>query len=839
MFGGPHENMMPYSRFADGAESQTGLFTIWRKQGRVYFEISPAQLDHPYLLAPILASGLGKGLFAGLHLRDVLWKFHRVDDQILTLEANPYAKVAGGTASALAVADAFPDSIISSDAIVAINPDNGNPVFPADALFTDIGYLSDILSILSGNPFAPRYGLNRSLSYYGPTKAFPNNVDVETDLTLSGQGGIDTVPDPRSLFVKVHFSIVELPNDGYRPRYADDRIGYFITARRQFDRYTEPDNFVRYIERWNVQKSDPRAAVSRAKNPIVYYLSNDIPMQYRAPIRRALLTWNKAFEAIGITHAIEVRQQPNDRDWDPDDVRYSVVRWIVSAEPLFVAAAPVFVNPLNGEIIRADLIIDGNTIRAANNTLETVVDPTHNPSAAQALACAQNDCDYGEEMGRQQQWAQVVLANGGAFGREGNTPAWFIDRYLTSVVLHESGHTLGLRHNFQGSTLYTLAQIHNERFTRAHGLSASVMDYNPVNVSLHGQPQGEYFQTLLGPWDYYTIKYGYELIPSESADGELSVLQRLAAQSTRPELAYATDEDDSWEGGFSTDPRVNQFDLSNDPLAYTEGVLRIDQRLLNSLDQRLPRTGQSYAEVRRVFHTLLANWWSVSRVATHYVGGEYFTRNHRGDPHARLPFTPVPRSEERRAFGLLDRYVFSDDAFHFSPALINSLGDDRFSHWESNPNQLGRLDFPVDEYVEAYQVALLIQIWQPSVLARLAGLESRVARPGDTMSLADLYDWTDASMWGDLRSGRTTVPRAHRSLQHFYAELLIHIMLKPDPGTPNDARTLARHHLSWLRDRLSSALQRGGYDEATTANFEDIRALADRALSASLILPAW
>lgn len=840
MFGGGQPGtLMPYARFVEGATPQVGLFTLWRKQGRVYFEISPSQLDHPYLLAPILASGLGKGLFAGLHLRDVLWKFHRNEDQIQSLEANPFAKVAAGTPSALAVASAFPDSVVSSDPIVAINNENGDIVFGAEALFTDIGYLSDVLGILSGNPFGARYGLNRTLSYYGPTKAFPNNVDIETDLTLSGGGGIDTVPDQRSLFVKLHYSIVALPDDGYRPRFADDRIGYFITARRQFDTYREPDNFVRYIERWDIRKRDPSARSSPAKNPIVFYLSNDIPTQYRAPIRRALLTWNSAFEAIGITHAIMVRQQPNDPNWDPDDIRYSVVRWIVSTEPIFVAAAPVFVNPLNGQIIRADLIIDGNSVRGGQTVLDTIVNPTRSLTPAQTLVCAQNDCDYGEAMGQQQQWAQTVLANDGVLPRDGTLPDWFVAGYLSAVVLHESGHTLGLRHNFEGSTAYSLAQLHNQRFTQAHGLSASVMDYTPINVSPHGQPQGSYFQSMLGPWDYYTIKYGYAPIAAGSSEAELPALRRLAAQATRPELRYATDEDNTWESGFSTDPRVNQFDLSDDPIAYAEGVLRIDRRLLDSLPRRLPAKGQSYAETRRVFRILLANWWSVSRLATHYMGAEYFTRNHRGDPHAQLPFTPVPRSEEQRAFGVLDRYVFSDDAFRFSPSLINSLGDDRFLHWESNPNQLGRLDFPVDEYVEAYQVALLAQIWQPSVLARLAGLESRVAHPGDTMNLADLYDWTDASMWRDTAGGQRSVPRAHRSLQHFYAELLIHIMLKPDPGTPNDARTLARHHLVWLRDRLTGALQRGGYDEATTANFEDIRTLSDRALGATLTLPAW
>ncbi|MBV8340478.1 MAG: hypothetical protein JO343_11065, partial [Candidatus Eremiobacteraeota bacterium] len=178
-----------------------------------------------------------------------------------------------------------------------------------------------------------------------------------------------------------------------------------------------------------------------------------------------------------------------------------------------------------------------------------------------------------------------------------------------------------------------------------------------------------------------------------------------------------------------------------------------------------------------------------------------------------------------------------DDAFSYPPSLINDLGADRYSHWQAEPNALDRLDFPLDEYVESYQLDLLGQMWQPNVLARLSQLESSVERPGQTMSLADLYDWTDDAMWADLGQRRVTIPRQHRALQHAYAEMLVRIMLHPDPGAPSDARTLARHHLVTLSDRLASALRRGGWDEATVANLEDIQTLVQRALAANAILP--
>ena len=137
------------------------------------------------------------------------------------------------------------------------------------------------------------------------------------------------------------------------------------------------------------------------------------------------------------------------------------------------------------------------------------------------------------------------------------------------------------------------------------------------------------------------------------------------------------------------------------------------------------------------------------------------------------------------------------------------------------------------------KIFLLNQMWQPTVLERLDSLDARSPKPGATMRLADLYDWCDAAIWGDLsRHDITTVPEVHRVLQLRYADLLAHVMLRPDPGTPLDASGLARHHLAALETRLDAALARGGYDEATTANFEQVRATVSRALSATTTMPA-
>lgn len=838
----PYEGQMPYERFTDGATAQTGLFTVWRKQGQVYLELTPQQLDTPFLLVPILASGLGEGLFSGIDFDPILLQFHRNGPTILTTEQNTHAKAEPGSPAAEAVALSYPQSVISADAITAIDRTSGDVVIPANVFLTDIVDLTDAINgppTLSFGPVA-HYHIDPRLSYLGTTKSFPQNVDLEADLTLSSAtpGAMDTVPDSRELFLRMHYSIVALPDDGYRPRYADDRVGYFITARRQYDDEETQTSFVRYINRWNVQKTDPSARVSPAKHPIVYYLSDDIPSQYRPTIASALLTWNAAFERIGITHAIEVRQQPADPSWDPDDVRYNVVRWVVSPDDAF-AYGPSLVDPLTGEIFRADVVVDGNLVRFGRDQQVDLVDPTAAMTPQQRASCSLSDCDYGYGEHEQAAWASLALAQDGAFGPGGDPPARFVDAFLFSIVLHESGHDLGLRHNFAGSTIYTPAELKDKKFTDVHGLSSSVMDYVPVNLSPHGQPQGDYFQTMLGPWDYFNIEYGYGAMPGGSTDGELPALEALASRTSQPQLVYGTDEDAEWFDGFASDPRVETWDLSDDPLSYADDELTIDRRLFSTMPTRLPERGRSYADVRRGFIVALDNVFGAAGLATHFIGGEYFSRAHRGDPGAPVPFRPLPRAVEQHAFSLLNQNVFGDGAFAFSPALLNRLGDSRFNHWESDPNAGLRLDFPVEEYVEVNQAALLYQMWQPTVMERLDAMDARETASHQSMDLADLFDWSDDGIWADLSSPKVTdVPEVHRALQQRYAQLLEHVMLRPDPGTPLDASALARHHLIALQHQLAAALARSGYDEATQANFEEIQASINSALTASTVIPS-
>ena len=183
-------------------------------------------------------------------------------------------------------------------------------------------------------------------------------MQVAATYASGGTMRLDTVADSRGVTINVHYSISLLPQTGYQPRLADDRVGYFVTVIKDYSKKYETDRFVRYVNRWDLRKAEPSAELSPPKRPIVFWLEKTIPFEFRKPIREGILEWNKAFEKAGFANAIEVRQQPDDADWDPEDINYNTFRWITAGAGF--AMGPSRVNPLTGEILDADMIFDSD-----------------------------------------------------------------------------------------------------------------------------------------------------------------------------------------------------------------------------------------------------------------------------------------------------------------------------------------------------------------------------------------------------------------------------------------------------------------------------------------------
>jgi hypothetical protein len=831
----------PYAAFVKKAERQAGLIDVVRKDDDVYLDLGPDQFDRPFIVAPVLASGVGIDAFAGRVYPTFLLEFKRVGKRVLWIDKNTDFSAPPGTAAANSLAISVTDSVINSTPIVAEDEAKKRVVVSAAFFLGDFENVGRELGggggpvILFGLTPHAGFTVDTTKSYVEKVKALPKNDEILANLAFSGPpGDVSGAPDGRGVRLRMHYSIVEAPQAStYVPRLADDRVGYFITAQKRFDNDALPTPFVRYIDRWNFNNG-----------PIVYYLTDEIPAQYKPAIRAGLLAWNAAFSKIGIPNAIEVRDQPKDPAWDPDDIRYSTVRWIASDQSPFAAYGPSIADPRTGEILRVEIVIDGESLRSIKRGFVDSVLPLRATArdaaglplgpAPVALRCDDPAaCDTFDD-------DSATLAAVGAFslraaGASAETTERYAESWLQMAVLHESGHNFGLRHNFISATLYSLAQVHDKRFTQAHGLVGSVMGYTPLNLSPPGQAQGDYFQLRLGPYDYWAIRYGYEKFPNvRRPDDEKLALRGIASEGSRREYAYATDEDA--DGPLAIDPRVAPFQLSSDPLAFDANQFAVVDDLVAQLDRRYPRDDRPYYEERRTFETLMKAYARAAMLATKWVGGTYTSRDHRGQPGGHAPLRPVPRAEARRAFTLLSEHVFSSRAMRFPPQLLADLGAEHFLH--RGVEGVEPPDFPIEEYVGALQDGVMFALFSPDTMSRLADDAYKIAPGTRAMTLDDLFGWTQAAVWDDLHSGLASIDPLHRGLQRRYTNFLVAFSLAPsflvsEIGYPSDSASLARYELRRLAPRVDAALRSQRLDVATRAHLEDVRSRVHRALEPS------
>ncbi|MBQ6620741.1 MAG: zinc-dependent metalloprotease [Thermoguttaceae bacterium] len=366
------EEKRKFSELAPDATAIPGLIPLYRKKETLYAELNSSHLDTDYIVVISIARGIGSGLlYTGQSWElgdDILWQFRKVDDRIQIVRRNYRYTAESGTPEASAVKMDYADSILYSLPILAVGPSGG------DIIDLTGVFLSDLPGIASRA--LPGFSFARERSTWGKIKGkndrLTDNIELEVNAAYTGgnstSDGDPLVIDRKGVAVTIHYSISKLPTSGYNPRLADERVGYFTTAVKNMSKNQDDGNFVRYINRWNLRKLEPKAECSLPKKPIVFWLEKTIPYAYRKPIRDGILEWNQAFEEAGFYNAIEVRQQEENDDWDPEDINYNTIRW--SETGLGFSIGPSRVNPLTGEILDADIVLDVGFIKSWNREFE-------------------------------------------------------------------------------------------------------------------------------------------------------------------------------------------------------------------------------------------------------------------------------------------------------------------------------------------------------------------------------------------------------------------------------------------------------------------------------------
>jgi hypothetical protein len=635
------------------------------------------------------------------------------------------------------------------------------------------------------------------------------------------------VPDSRSLFVGHHYSLAPLPDEAMKPRRADARIGLMTQSVLDFSSDLQRSPRVHMVERWRLEKKDPQAELSEPVKPITFWIDRNVPLKYRAVVAEALLEWNKAFERIGFKDAIVVRQQSDDAAFDTLDLGYASVRWMMSASPSFGAIGPKHVDPRTGEILDADIGFESLSARAQRNLRAQTLGGAASfaavigGAAAPALE-AHAHCVYGDLAAEQLGYALDLLEARGEIAPDGPEAEAFVHDYIKDTLMHEVGHALGLSHNFRASRVYTEQQLADAEFTRVHGTTGSVMEYNAINLPRPGQRGGTPFMTTLGPYDYWAIEYAYKPIAAEEESAELL---RIAARSHEPLLAYGSDED----AALGVDPETIQLDLGADPIAYAAKRLEIARDLFARQERRVLTPDQSYAVLRRSLGFAISDAGRAVGVLTRQIGGVRTLRDFPGS--GRDPLQPNDPATQRAALDLIARHVLAIDGLAVTPTLQRRLAPD-FDERGDNPALA--TDYSVPQRLLDLQRVVLAQLMSDAVAARILDSVGKNDRPDLAFQLSERYARLNRDIWTELGKGGN-ISATRRELQREHCNRVAGTLVRPGPQTRADARSLLRVQAVELQAQLDKALMRQhGMDAATRAHLQDSADTLSQALSAKL-----
>jgi hypothetical protein len=901
-----------FTQVVSTADGQS-FYTLWKrdKDGQMLAELPRGWQSQKHFIALTVAGG---ETYAGLQSGDMYVYWKRFDKQMALVAPNLGTRTTGDQESKSSVKNIFTDTVILSLPIVCMGP-SGQPVIDLDDLM--VGRAQTFFGWSAG-------GINSSLATVSSAKAFPENIEVSIEAPVAG-----------GTFKTFHYSISLIPdNTGYTPRVADERVGYFATSYVDLGKFSDQEKYIRYINRWKVEKRDPKLKLSPPKEPIVYYVDNTVPVRYRRWVKDGILHWNKAFEAVGIKDAIEVYYQDAETgahmDKDPEDVRYNFIRWLSNDQG--TAIGPSRVHPLTGQILDADVVLTDGWIRhfwfQYNEYLPQLAmegmgpdtltwleqnpkwDPRirmANPAERDYLLAqrAQRGVtrygghpageadstrllgtnEYDGLLRKSQLNGLCMAASGKAMdmaimrllnhelgltpdglaldpasqpapdpnappGQEpkeepkkdepkeevgeilDGVPEWFAGPALADLVAHEVGHTLGLRHNFKASSIYTVAQTNSEEFKgqKAHG--GSVMDYNPVNINMQdGEVQGDYFMIDIGPYDMWAIQYGY------TSDTDL---KPILARASEPELAYLTDED-TW----GPDPQARRYDFGQDTLNWSKSRLRLAKFQRERILEKFVKDGESWSKARRGYEMTLGIQVNAISTMSRWVGGAFVNRDRKGDPGARSPVTVVEVAKQRDALRWCIDNAFYDEAYGLTPELLAKMTVDKW--WDDGGDVMGDPTWPVHDRIMGIQASVLTMLMNPSRLQRVLDNETYTPAAQDALTIPEVMDTINAAVWGELDkagekkySAREPMASSlRRNLQREHLERLIDLSMSQGYNAAfKPISNIATSQLRALSARIGKVSESGNVDPYTTAHLAEAKLRIDKALDAQYIYNA-